>query len=77
MVMTSALHDGVWGDVEALGIKVSSPPVICREARNDAVHVWAREDAELKLIRHNYWEDKWDRGAWPAGCGVPEQHLDQ
>lgn len=60
MVMTSTFYNGGWGDWEALGAKASSPPVLC-QARDNTVHVWAREDAQSKLIRHNYWEPLWDQ----------------
>lgn len=72
MVMTSTLHNGVWGDWEALGAKVSSPAVLCQEARKDIIHVWAREDTKSKLIRHNYWQpdlDNWHTlsSDWESG----------
>lgn len=56
MVMTGSLQDGTWGLWEALGAKVSSPPVICHEVRSDIIHVWARDNTGAKLIVHNYWE---------------------
>jgi nucleoside phosphorylase len=64
MVMTNALYGGAWGVWEPLGAKVSSPAVLCHEARADIIHVWVREDAQSKLIRHNYWEPTW--GSWHA-----------
>ncbi|KFA69671.1 hypothetical protein S40285_08666 [Stachybotrys chlorohalonatus IBT 40285] len=85
MVMTSMLHNGAWGDWEALGAQVSSPAVLCHETRNDIIHVWAREDTESKLIRHNYWRpdlDHWhtlssdwesgiNEGVATGSCGAP------
>ncbi|KFA51919.1 hypothetical protein S40293_07069, partial [Stachybotrys chartarum IBT 40293] len=78
MVMTSTLHNGAWGNWEALGTQASSPAVLCHEAGIDIIHVWIREDTESKLILHNYWRhdlDHWHTlsSDWESGIneGVP------
>ncbi|OAQ99423.1 hypothetical protein LLEC1_07604 [Akanthomyces lecanii] len=55
-VTVGSFLNGTWGDWETLGIKASSTAVLCLEAQSAAVHVWVREDTQVKLIQHNYWE---------------------